>query len=78
MGLGMSAFRGEADEDQRPSERPLLAKSGRSVRVCNLAQASRLAERDICLFLAHHVVTLQGSIHVNGNECHLMLKRGDV
>ncbi len=28
MGLGMSALRGEADEDQRPSERPLIAKSG--------------------------------------------------
>ncbi len=28
MGLGMSAFEGEADEDQRPSERPLIAISG--------------------------------------------------
>ena len=30
LGLGMSAFRGEADEDQRPSERPLIARSGHS------------------------------------------------
>ncbi len=30
MGLGMSAFRGEADEDQRPPELPLLAISGHS------------------------------------------------
>ncbi len=28
MGLGMSALRGEADEDQRPSELPLIAISG--------------------------------------------------
>ena len=28
MGLGMSAFRGEADEDRRPPERPLIAISG--------------------------------------------------
>ncbi len=28
MGLGMSAFRGETDGDQRPSERPLIATSG--------------------------------------------------
>ena len=28
MGLGMSAFRGEADEDQRPPELPLIAISG--------------------------------------------------
>ncbi len=28
LGLGMSALRGEADEDQRPPERPLIAKSG--------------------------------------------------
>ncbi len=28
LGLGMSALRGEADEDQRPSERPLLAITG--------------------------------------------------
>ena len=27
FGLGMSALRGEADEDQRPSERPLIANS---------------------------------------------------
>ncbi len=30
LGLGMSAFRGEADEDQRPPERPLIAISGHS------------------------------------------------
>ena len=28
MGLGMSAFKGEADGNQRPSERPLIATSG--------------------------------------------------
>ncbi len=28
MGLGMSALRGEADGNQRPSERPLIATSG--------------------------------------------------
>ena len=28
MGLGMSALRGEADEDQRPPKRPLLAITG--------------------------------------------------
>ena len=28
MGLGMSALRGEADEDQRPPELPLIAKTG--------------------------------------------------
>ncbi len=28
LGLGMSAFTGEADGDQRPPERPLLAISG--------------------------------------------------
>ncbi len=30
MGLGMSASRGEADEDQRLPERPLIATSGHS------------------------------------------------
>ena len=30
MGLGMSALRGEADEDQRPPELPLIARSGQS------------------------------------------------
>ncbi len=31
MGLGMSALRGEADEDQRSPERPLIAISGPKV-----------------------------------------------
>ncbi len=30
MGFGMSALRDKADEDQRPSERPLIATSGHS------------------------------------------------
>ena len=53
-----------------PQRRPCYPQGGGSV--------AKLAERDICLLLARHLVTLQGSIHLNGNKCHLMLKRGDV
>ena len=40
----MSAFGGEADEDQRPSERPLLATSGHSAQLTGAAAVKEMLE----------------------------------